>query len=117
MIALLPHGSTALGVLVFGVAGLGCSALLPLSISFGQGQLKAISATVASGVIAFYQLGYGIAAFGAGPLQKAGVGLSTIFGLTTVVALGMGVLSFVLARPSHRVRHLHPRPAQYIDAD
>jgi MFS family permease len=88
-------------------AGLGCSALLPLTISFGQQQLEVMSASVAGGVIAFYQLGYGIAAFGAGPLQDAGVGLSTIFGFTAVAAVVMGGLSFVLAarqpaRPSTR---------------
>ena len=38
-IALLPDDEPALGVLAFGLAGLGCSALLPLTISFGQEQL------------------------------------------------------------------------------
>jgi hypothetical protein len=84
-------------VLAFGLAGLGCSALLPLTISFGQEQLVVMSASVAGGVIAFYQLGYGVAAFGAGPLQDAGVGLPTIFGFAAVAALVMGGLSFVLA--------------------
>ena len=36
LIALLPSDSPVLGILAFGVAGLGCSALLPLSISFAQ---------------------------------------------------------------------------------
>lgn len=115
--ALLPHGSGGLGVLTFALAGLGCSALLPLMISFGQEQLTTMAAFVAGGVIAFYQLGYGIAAFGAGPLQSAGVSLSTIFGLSAVVALVMGVLSFVLARPEHHVRTLHPRPASHLHRD
>jgi len=35
-------------------------------------------------VIAAYQLGYGIAAFGAGPLQDAGVTLPSIFGMAAV---------------------------------
>jgi fucose permease len=96
VIALLPDGTPGLGVLAFGLAGLGCSALLPLTISFGQGQLVAMSASVAGGVIAFYQLGYGIAAFGAGPLQDAGVGLPAIYGFSAVAAAGMGVLSFAL---------------------
>ena len=96
-VALLPDGTPALGVLAFGLAGLGCSALLPLTISFGQKQLAVMSASVAGGVIAFYQLGYGIAAFGAGPLQDAGVGLPVIFGFTAAAALVMGGLSFVLA--------------------
>jgi MFS family permease len=112
--ALLPHGSVGLGVLTFALAGLGCSALLPLMISFGQEQLTTMSAFVAGGLIAFYQLGYGIAAFGAGPLQSAGVQLSTIFGLSAVFALVMGLLSFVLARPKHHVHTLHPRPPSHL---
>ena len=111
LVARLPKGSTALGVLAFGVAGLGCSALLPLTISFGQEQLVAMSSMVAGAIIAFYQLGYGIAAFGAGPLQSAGVSLSTIFGVTAVFAVTMGGLSFLLARRHHQVSHLHPRPS------
>ena len=97
LIAVLPQGTPALGMLAFGLAGLGCSALLPLTISFGQEQLVVMSASVAGGEIAFYQLGYGIAAFGAGPLQDVGVALPSIFGATAVAAAVMGVLSFALA--------------------
>jgi hypothetical protein len=70
-IALLPSGAPALGVIAFGLAGLGCSALLPLTISFGQERLLSMSSSVASGVIACYRVGYGIAAFGIGPLRSA----------------------------------------------
>jgi hypothetical protein len=85
-----------LGVLAFGLAGLGCSALLPLTISFGQEELVSISAAMAGGVIAFYQLGYGLAAFGVGPLLDAGVGLPTVYGLAAIVAVGMGLMSFAV---------------------
>lgn len=79
--ACLPKGNPALGVAAFAVAGLGCSALLPLTISFGQKQLPTIAASVAGGLIAFYQIGYGIAAFGVGPLQTwAGLSLHAIYG-------------------------------------
>ena len=96
LIALLPD-EPALGVLAFGLAGLGCSALLPLTISFGQAELTAMSAAVAGGVIAFYQLGYGIAAFGVGPLVDSGVELPTVYALAAIVAAAMGLLSFVVA--------------------
>ena len=46
-IASLPEGSTTAGVVAFGVAGLGCSALLPLTISFAQADLVAMSAATA----------------------------------------------------------------------
>jgi hypothetical protein len=98
VIALLPKGDTAVGILAFGLAGLGCSALLPLTISFGQEELAAISAAMAGGVIAFYQLGYGIAAFGVGPLLDGGVGLATIYGLAAVIATAMGLVSFAVTR-------------------
>jgi fucose permease len=98
LIAALPDDAPALGILAFGLAGLGCSALLPLTISFGQGELTAISAAVAGGVIAFYQLGYGIAAFGIGPLLDAGVELETIFRLAAAVALALAGASLVVAR-------------------
>jgi len=98
----LPHAAGVLGVLAFALAGLGCSALLPLTISFGQEQLAPIATAAAGGVIAFYQLGYGIAAIGGGKLQDAGVALPTLFAWTAVVALVMGGLSFILAhRPVH----------------
>ncbi len=94
-----------LGLLSFGLAGLGCSALLPLSISFGQKELATISASVAGGLIAFYQIGYGIAAFGVGPLQTwAGLNLSTIYRGTAVIALAMAGLSFLITRKPSTAR-------------
>ena len=95
-IAALPSGSPWLGVLSFGIAGLGCSALLPLTISFSQKQLVVMSGSVAGAVIAFYQLGYGIAALGAGGLQDHGVSLSTLYAVSALAALVMGALSFAL---------------------
>jgi fucose permease len=95
--ALLTGDTAAVGVALFGLAGLGCSALLPLTISFGQGRLTALAASAAGLIIAFYQLGYGIAAFGVGPLQDlAGISLSALYGATAVVAVVMGVLAFVV---------------------
>ena len=83
---------------MFALAGLGCSALLPLTISFGEEDLTAMAAAMAGGVIAFYQLGYGIAAFGVGPLHDAGTSLSALFGFTAVIAAAMGLLSFFVTR-------------------
>jgi predicted MFS family arabinose efflux permease len=91
-----PHA--AAGIAVFALAGLGCSALLPLTISFGEGDLTAMAAAMAGAVIAFYQLGYGIAAFGVGPLADSGVSLSRIFGFTAVIAAVLALLSFFVTR-------------------
>jgi predicted MFS family arabinose efflux permease len=100
VIAALPTGSAAAGILAFALAGFGCSALLPLTISFAGEQLLTMGAAVAGAVIAFYQLGYGIAAFGTGPLVDAGVSLHALFVAGAVAAVIMGGLSFTLARRS-----------------
>ena len=109
LIFLLPTSHPSLGILVFGLAGLGCSALLPLTMSFAEGELTSITASVAGGMIAFYQMGYGLAAFGVGPLQsQGGLALNTIFGATAGVALAMSALSIVIVRrpvAGHRPGH------------
>jgi MFS family permease len=94
----LSAGSPVTGIVVFGLAGLGCSALLPLTISFGEEELTTMAGGVAGGIIAFYQLGYGIAAFGVGPLQTAGISLSAVFGGTAIVAAIMAGLSFLVVK-------------------
>jgi len=102
VIAFLPTGKPYLGILAFALAGLSCSALLPLTVSFAEEELTTIAASVASGLIAFYQIGYGIAAFGVGPLQnRVGLGLNTIYGGTAIVALVMSALSFTVVRRPH----------------
>ncbi len=112
LIAALPSGAPGLGLVGFGLAGLGCSALLPLTISFGQEKLAAISASVASWVIACYQFGYGLAAFGVGPLRSAGITLPAIYSASAVVAAALGILSFAVAHRRPSPASLHPRPAQ-----
>jgi len=96
--ATLPVDAPGFGIAVFGLAGLGCSALLPLTISLGHGALTAMSTGVAGGVIAFYQVGYGIAAFGVGPLIDQGASLSDLYAWTAAVAAAMALLSFAITR-------------------
>ena len=84
---------------MFGLAGLGCSALLPLTISFGQRDLTTVGAALSGLLIASYQVGYGNAAFGFGALQDlAGVSLASIFAIVAVVAVGLGFISSVIVR-------------------
>jgi fucose permease len=93
---------TALGgILAFGLAGLACSALLPLSISFGGSEFPRLTALVSGELIAFYQVGYGLAAFGVGPLHdRAGLPLSTIYAGASLVAGAMIVLALLVAHPA-----------------
>ena len=96
---LLPAKSPLPGLAAFALAGLGCSAMLPLLISFGQKQMPAIAASAAGLLIAFYQLGYGLAAFGVGPLESLlKLQLPHIFAATALPAIGLAVLAFSLAR-------------------
>jgi MFS family permease len=113
LIAVLPAGSPGLGVLVFALAGLGCSALLPLTISFGQEKLATMAGAVAGWVIACYQFGYGLAAFGIGPLRDAGLTLPAVFGASAGVAAVMGGISLVVAHRRPSPASLHPRPADH----
>lgn len=89
------------GIVVFGLVGLACSGFLPLSISFGGGEFPRLAAVMSGGLIAFYQLGYGLAAFGVGPLQSLlGWSFSTIFAAGSLVALPLAVIALFLVRRS-----------------
>ena len=92
LITALPEDAPWLGVAAFGLA------LLPLTISLGQDALTTMSTAVAGGVIAFYQVGYGIAAFGVGPIVDSGTSLSTIYGWNAIAAAGLALLSFAVTR-------------------
>ena len=87
------------GIIAFGLAGLACSGFLPLSISFAGGEFPHLSAVMAGGLIAFYQLGYGVAAFGIGPLQGLlGLSFSTIFAAGSLVAAPIIVIAWFVIR-------------------
>jgi hypothetical protein len=70
VLALLPvHASGAYRVAAFALAGLGISALLPLVLSLSGRAMPGVATEAASVVFASYLIGYGIAAFGVGPLR------------------------------------------------
>jgi FHS family glucose/mannose:H+ symporter-like MFS transporter len=88
------------GIVIFALAGLACSAFLPLSISFGANEFPRLSAVMAGELIAFYQLGYGVAAFGIGPLRDAlGLSFSTIFAAGSLVAGPLALIALFVIRP------------------
>jgi MFS transporter, FHS family, glucose/mannose:H+ symporter len=98
--------SAAGGIVGFGAAGLACSALLPLSISLSGAEFPSRAATMSGEMIAFYQLGYGVAAFGVGPLREiGGFTYSQAFSAGSFVALGLAAATLLIARgtsPSRR---------------
>lgn len=94
LITEMKSGHSYLSLFIFALAGLGCSALLPLTISFGSTQLQTASAS--GSIVAFYLLGYGISAFGVGPLQDfTKLTLRTIYGYGIFIAIILTFLSFI----------------------
>jgi len=89
------------GIFAFGFAGLGCSAFLPLSISFGGDEFPGLAAVMSGELLAFYQAGYGVAAFGAGPLRNfTGLPFSSLYSYGSAVAVVLGILAWLLVRRS-----------------
>ena len=96
--------SQTAGVLAFGLTGLACSAFLPLSISFGGDEFPKLATMMSGGLIAFYQIGYGVAALGIGSLPDiTGWPFSSLFSYGSAVAAAMAVLTwFLIGRQSGR---------------
>jgi len=78
------------GIVAFGLAGLGCSAFFPLCISLSGQEFPRFAAMMSGELVAFYQAGYGVAAFGVGPLRDlTGRPLGMIYTAGTLVAAAM----------------------------
>jgi fucose permease len=99
---LVAHADGALtGTLAFGAAGLACSGVLPLSVSLGGTEFPTRAATISGELIAFYQIGYGVAAFGVGPLKElGGVDYSTAFSLGSLASVLLGGFALAVVRRS-----------------
>ena len=89
--------SAAGGIALFALAGLACSGFFPMTIGYGESSFPGMVELAAGWLIAAYQIGYGLAAFGGGALQNT-VSLSTLFRVTAVLAAVMGVLSLPIAK-------------------
>lgn len=86
-------------IATFAAAGLACSALLPLSISLGGAEFPQRAATMSGELIAFYQIGYGLAAFGVGPLHdRAGLSYASLYSLGSLFALALASVSVLISR-------------------
>jgi fucose permease len=92
----------AAGIAAFAAAGFACSAMLPLSLSFGGAEFPGRTAAMSGALIAFYQVGYGVAAFGVGPLhERGGVAYSTAYSVGGAVALILAAVAYgVVRRPA-----------------
>jgi len=89
----------AAGIGAFALAGLACSAFLPLTIGFAEACHRDLSEIVSGGMIAAYMLGFGIGSFGLGRLRDAaGIPLSVLYDSSSVLAIVLGGMALVLAR-------------------
>jgi MFS family permease len=84
------------GIALFAFGGLACSGFFPMTVGYGEATFPSIVELAAGWLIAAYQLGYGLAAFGAGALQHV-VSLSSVFRIAAALAIGMGLLALVVA--------------------
>ena len=84
--------STGLGIAVFAFAGLACSGFFPMTIGYGESSFPGMVELAAGWLIAAYQIGYGLAAFGGGALQET-ISLPSLFRITALLAVLMGVLA------------------------
>ena len=90
------------GIAVFAVAGLACSGFFPMTVGYGETAFPELVTIAAGWLIAAYQLGYGIAAFGAGALERV-VSLSVIFAFAAILAGVMALLATRVVRSEHAV--------------
>ncbi|WP_420122168.1 MFS transporter [Nakamurella sp.] len=101
-------------VLAYGAAGLACSAMLPLSVSFAGREFPRLGAASSGELIAGYQVGYGVAAFGVAPLTAAtGLAMSGVYLTGAGVAVVLALVAAVIARGAglrSSARTAHPEP-------
>ena len=104
--------SAGAGIAVFAFGGLACSGFFPMTVGYGEATFPSIVELAAGWLIAAYQLGYGLAAFGAGALQNA-ISLSAVFRLAALLVAVMGVLAIPIAHRQHAApsRRLNIVPA------
>ena len=107
-IAVANVNSTLTAVAGYAAAGLACSAMLPLSLSFAGREFPRLGATSSGELIAGYQVGYGITAFGVAPLISI-TGMAT--GGIYLVGAGVAVALVVVARIVTAGAALHPHRA------
>jgi MFS family permease len=92
--------SAGAGIGLFALGGLACSGFFPMTVGYGEATFPSIVELAAGWLIAAYQVGYGLAAFGAGALQHV-VSLATVFRIAAAAAIGMGLMALIVASRQH----------------
>jgi MFS transporter, FHS family, glucose/mannose:H+ symporter len=94
LLATTRAGGETAALVSFAVAGLGCSAFLPLTISLASARAGAAATTVSGLVFAGFLTGSGLGSFGVGLIYPQPASLSALYTLTIAVALGAGAASW-----------------------
>ncbi len=102
--------SAAAGIGIFAFGGLACSGFFPMTIGYGESTFPSIVELAAGWLIAAYQVGYGLAAFGAGALQRV-VSLPAIFHIAAIAMVVMALLALLVARQQRPSSELSVSPA------
>lgn len=99
--------SAVFGVAAFALAGLACSACLPLSIGTASSETPRFVETASGWMVASYMIGYGIGAFAVGPLrQLADLQLSEVYFGAAVIAIVLILLAnFLVTGSNARTAH------------
>ncbi len=106
---LLPHAHSALtGIGFFALAGLACSAFLPLTISLAVERFPEAVAWVSSMLIAALMVGVGLGSYLVGALQAV-LPLDALYRLSSVYPAAVLLLAGLVLRA--RVRRPEPAPA------
>jgi MFS family permease len=99
LVALTPDGDVNLALAGFALTGLGCSALLPLAVTFSQTELVSVRSMMSGALVAFYMIGFGIASFGVGPLvEHLGMDPSLMYVAAAAISLVLGALAIIVVR-------------------
>jgi fucose permease len=97
--AVTQAGSDISGIVLFGFAGLACSAFFPLSFSFAQRQFASIAETVSGSLMASYMLGYGFASYGIGKVvELSGFPLGSLYRYSILIAVSTFILGVILTQ-------------------
>ena len=99
----------AAGIGIFAFGGLACSGFFPMTIGYGESTFPSIVELAAGWLIAAYQVGYGLAAFGAGALQR--VHRPPIFRIAAIAMVVMALLALLVARQQRPSSELSVSPA------
>lgn len=97
LFVLYPASKESILLLAFAIAGLGCSAMLPLTIGFAQERFVQVAPLVSGLMIGVYMLGFGLASQGVGFASKTfHLAYSTLFASLSAPIVLLALLCLIV---------------------